>query len=135
MWFSLTQTLSPIMIWCSEQTALFLIFLAKAALAYLPTALSVAPRPLFPIQQAQHAQVFLLNPAPICMLFASLGSTNNLPLFFSHLTPVLSLPLCLLPRSSYLNLSGRSARNCLLSFVLSGSNGSPDTRFSRYRRG
>ena len=35
-------TLSPLMIWYSGQTALFLFFLAKVALAYLPTALSVA---------------------------------------------------------------------------------------------
>ena len=35
-------TLSPLMIWYSGQTALFLFFLAKAALPYLPTAVSVA---------------------------------------------------------------------------------------------
>ena len=34
----------PLMIWCSGQTALFLFILAKAAPAYLPTALSVALR-------------------------------------------------------------------------------------------
>ena len=42
-----TLTLSPLMIWYSGQTALFLFFLAKAAPAYLPTAFSVALRPLF----------------------------------------------------------------------------------------
>ena len=42
----------PFMIWYSEQTALFLFLLARAAPAYLPTALSVALRPLFPFQQA-----------------------------------------------------------------------------------
>ena len=42
-------------IWCFGQTALFLFFLAKTALAYLPTAHSVALRPLFPFRQAQHA--------------------------------------------------------------------------------
>ena len=64
------------MIWYSGQTALFLFLLAKAPPAYLPTALSVAPRPLFPFQQAQHVQVFVLKPAPFCKLFAGLGSTN-----------------------------------------------------------
>ena len=72
-----TLTFSSLMIWCFGQTALFLFLLAKAALAYLPTALSVALRPLFLFWQAQYAQVFLLKPAPFCMLFAGLGSTNN----------------------------------------------------------
>ena len=48
----------PIMIWYSGQTALFLSRLARAAPAFLPTALSVALRPLFPFRQAQYAQVF-----------------------------------------------------------------------------
>ena len=50
-----TLTLSPLMIWCFGKTALFLFLLAKAALAFLPTALSVALRPLFPFRQAQYA--------------------------------------------------------------------------------
>ena len=52
-------------------------------------------------------------------------------LFLSTLA--LSSPLCpLLHLSSYLKLCGRFGRNCLLSPpVLSGYNGSPDTRFSR----
>ena len=70
-------TLSPFMIWYSGQTALFLFLLAKAAPAYLPSALSVAPRPLFPFRQAQYVRVFPLKPAPICTLFAGLGSTNK----------------------------------------------------------
>ena len=112
--------------------ALFLFLLAKA---YLPTALSVALRPLFPFQQAQHAQVFPLNPSPFCMLFAGLVSTNNAAtfhLFSYYLTLTLSSPPCsCLHLSLYLNLSGRSGRNYLLSPpVLSGYNGSPDTRFS-----
>ena len=48
-----TLTLSSLMIWCFGQTALFLFLLARAAPAYLPTALSVALRPLFPFRQAQ----------------------------------------------------------------------------------
>ena len=74
---SLTLTLSPLMIWCSGLTVLFLFLLAKAALVYLPTALSVALRLLFPSQQAQYAQVSLLKPAPFCKLFSGLGSTNK----------------------------------------------------------
>ena len=81
------------MIWCSGQTALFL--LVRAALAFLPTALSVALRPLFPFRQAQYAHVFPLKPAPFCTLFAGLGSTNKsaISLLFSYyLTLVLSSP-------------------------------------------
>ena len=74
---SLTLTLSPLMIWYSGQTTLFLFLLARTALAFLPTALSVALRPLFPFRQAQYAQVFPLKPAPFCTLFAGLGSTNK----------------------------------------------------------
>ena len=73
----LTLTLSPLMIWCSGQIALFLFLLAKAAPAYLPTALSVALWPLFPFRKAQYVKVFLLKPAPFCKLFAVLGSTNK----------------------------------------------------------
>ena len=128
----------PLMIWYFGLTALFLFLLARAAPAYLPTALSVALRPLFSFQQAQHAQVFPLKPAPFCTLFAGLGSTNKSAislLFSSCLTLVLSSPPCpLLHLSSYLKLCGRSGRNCLLSFsVLSDYNGSPDTHFYRGR--
>ena len=124
------------MIWYSGQTALFLSLLARAAPAYLPTALSVALRPLFPFQQAQYAEVFPLKPAPFCTPFAGLGSTNKsaISLLFSYyLTFVLSLPPCpLLHLSSYLKLCGRSGRNCLLfPPVLSGCNRSPDTCFFR----
>ena len=72
-------TLSPLMIWYSGQTALFL--LARAALAFLPTALYVALRPLFPFRQAQFVQVFPLKPAPFCTLFAGLGNTIKSAIF------------------------------------------------------
>ena len=88
-------TLSSLMIWCFGQTALSLFLLARAAPAFLPTALSVALRPLFPFQQAQYVQVFPLKPAPFCTLFAGLGSTNKSAislLFSSYLTLVLSSP-------------------------------------------
>ena len=68
-----TLTHSPLTIWNFVLSALFL--LAKAALANVPTALSVALRPLFPFRQAQYVQVFPLKPAPFCKLFAGLGST------------------------------------------------------------
>ena len=126
----------PLMIWCFGLTALFLFFLVRAAPALLPTALSVALRPLFPFRQAQYAQVFPLKSALFCTLFACLGSTiqSTISLLFSYyLILVLSSPPCtLLHLSSYLKLCGRSGRNCLLSpSVLLDYNGSPDTRFSR----
>ena len=69
------------MIWCFGQTALFLFLLTKAAPAFLPTALSVALKPLFPFPQAQYVQVFPLKPAPLRTLFAGLGSTNKSAIF------------------------------------------------------
>ena len=69
------------MIWYSGQTALFLFLLAREAPAFLPTALSVALRPLFPFRQAQFAPVFPLKPAPFCMLFAGLGNTIKSAIF------------------------------------------------------
>ena len=83
------------MIWCSGQTALFLFVSVRATAAFLPTALSVALRPLFPFRQAQYVQVFPLKPAAFCTLFAGLGSTNKsaISLLFSYyLTLVLSSP-------------------------------------------
>ena len=72
-----TLTFSHLTIWCSGHTVLFLFLLARAAPAFLPTALSVALRPLFPFRQAQYALVLPLKPAPFCTLFAGLGSTNK----------------------------------------------------------
>ena len=133
---SLTLTRLHLMIWCFGQTVLFLILLAKTAQTYFPTTLSVALRPLFPFEQAKYAQVFLLKPAPFCTLFAGLGSKNKSAislLFSTYLTLVLSsLPCPLFHFSFYLNFSGRSGRNSLLSPpVLSGYNGYLDTRFYR----
>ena len=90
-----TLTLFLLMIWYSGQTALFLFLLARAAPAFLPTALSVALRPLFPFRQAQFVPVFPLKPAPFCTLFAGLGNTNKSAIFLlfsSCLTLVLSSP-------------------------------------------
>ena len=134
LWLALT--LSHLTITHSGQTALFLFLLPKAALEYLPTALSVAFSSLFPFQQTQYAQNFPLKPAPFSKLFAGLGSTSKSAislLFFSYLTLALFSPPCpLLHLSFYLNLSVRSNSNCLFCPpVLSGYNGSSDTRFSR----
>ena len=131
-----TLTLSRLMIWYSGQTALFLFLLARAAPAYLPTALSVALRPLFPFRHVQYVQVFPPKPAPFCTLFAGLGNTNksaiSLPLLSDFRSILANLSFPLLHLSCYLKLCGRSGRNCFLSHpVLSGNNGSPDTRFSQ----
>ena len=94
----------------------------------------MAPRPLFSFQQAQHAQASLLKPAPFCKLFAGLGSTNKPAIFLfllsgsrSVLTSLSSSPSFLLPQAL------RQIWQELSSFppVLSGINGSPNTRFSR----
>ena len=90
-----TLTLYPIMNCCFRQTALFLFRLVMAAPAYLPTALFMTLRPLFPFRQAQYAQVFPLKPAPFCTFFAGLGSTikSAISLLFSYyLTLVMSFP-------------------------------------------
>ena len=130
-----TLTLSSLMIWYTGQMALFLFLLARVAPAFLPTALYVALRPLFPFRKAQFVPVFPLKPAPFCTLFAGLGNTIKSAIFllFCCLTLVLSSPPCsLLHLSSYLKLCGRSGRNCPSSPpVLSGYNGSPDTSFFR----
>ena len=130
----------PLMIWCFGQTALLLFLLVRVAPAFLPTALSVALRPLFPFRHAQYAQVFPLKPTPFCTPFAGLGSTNKSAisvLFSYYLTLVLfSLPCPLLHLSSYPKLCGRSGRNCLLSPpVLLDYNGSPTLISTGERRG
>ena len=61
---------------------------------------------------------FLLAKATLVYLFCPLALSSS--------------PCPLLHLSFYFSLSGRSVRNCLLSpLVLSGYNGSPNTRFSR----
>ena len=117
----------PLMIWYSGQTALFLLLLARAAPAYLPTALCVALRPLS------------YSAGPVCLSFsAKTCAILHASCWFRqhqqvcHFSSVW-LSFCpLLHLSCYLKLCGRSSRNCLLSpSVLSGYNGPPDTRFSR----
>ena len=103
---------------------------------YLPTALFLALRPLFPFQQVQYVQVFVVRPAPFCTLFAGPSSANESAtslLFSSYMTLVLFSPACpLLHFFYYLKHSGRSGRNCLLSpHVLLSNNGSMNTRLSQ----
>ena len=108
---SLTLTLSHRTIWCFGQTALFLFLLVRAAPAYLPTALSMVLRPLFPFRQAQYVPVFPLKAAPFYELFASLGSTNKIATSLllsdsrSVLTTLSFLPSFLLPESLWQKLS------------------------------
>ena len=113
-----TLTLFPPTIWYSGQTALFLFLLAKTILAYLPTALFVALRPLF--SQAQYAQVFLLKPAPFCKLFAGVGSTNKsaTSLLLSDSRSVLAIlsspPSFLLPQSLWQIWQELSSLSCFI---------------------
>ena len=119
------SVLAHLTIWYFDQTALFLLFLAKTALAYLPNALSVELRLLFPFWQAQCAQVFPVKPAPFCKLFAGLGSTNRSAI--SRF--LLSDSRCVL--SSIFSFTSISLAGTVFSPpVLSGYNGSADTRFS-----
>ena len=108
---SCSISLSPhFMIWYSGQTALFLFLLARAAPAYLPTALYVALSPLFPFQQVQFVQVSPLKPAPFCTLFAGLCTTNKSATFLllsdsrSALTSLSSSPSFLLPQTLWQKL-------------------------------
>ena len=78
-----TLTLFSLMSWYFGLTTLFLFLLAKAALAYLPTAISVALRPLFPFQQAQYAQVFPLKLRHSAGSLLVLAAPTSLPLLFS----------------------------------------------------
>ena len=77
--------------------------------------LFMAPKTLFPFQQAQYAQASLIKPAPLCKLFAGFGSTNKSTtslLFSFYLTLVLSSPpYPLLHLFFHFNLSDRSGRN------------------------
>ena len=109
---------------CFRQTALFLFLLTKAALGYLPTALSVALRPLFPFRQAQYVHIFSLKPVPFCKLFGGLGNINKSATSLlllsdsrSVLTTLPSPPSFLLPQTLWQELSS-------LYPVLSGYNGS-----------
>ena len=98
----------------SGQTALFLFLLARAAPAYLPTALSVVLRPPFPFRQAQYVQVFPLKPAPFCTLFAGFGNTSKpaTSLLLSDSRSILatlsSPPSFLLPQTFWQKLSSFS---------------------------
>ena len=92
----------------------------------------MASKLLFLFQQVQYAPVSKLKPGPFCKLFAGLCSTDkstiSLLLSFSLTLALSSPPYFLFHLSFCLNLSGR---NFFFSPVLSGYNGSLDTRFSR----
>ena len=114
MRLSLTLTLSHHTIWYFGQTALFLFLLAKAALVYLPTALSVALGPLFPFQQAQYVQAFYAEACAI--LHARCWSRQHQQVYhftshlFSYVTIALSSsPSFLLPQSLWQELFSLSS--------------------------
>ena len=129
--FTVESTLSScscfdhLLIWYFGQIALFLFLLARVALAYLPTALSVALRPLFHFQHAQYAQVFLLKLAPLYMFFAGLGSTIKSAISLlllsdscSVLDNLSSPPSFLLPQTLWQELSSLSSCSIRLQWVL-----------------
>ena len=118
-----TLTLSHHTIWFFEQKALFPFLLARAALAYLPAALSVALRLLFPFQQAQYAQVFLLKPAPHSASSLLVSATpTSLPLSSllllsdsrSVLATLSSPPSFLLPQTLWQIWQERSSLSCAI---------------------
>ena len=84
VWLSLTLALSPpydLVLWTNGSAPF--PFGKGGSDVLAGCSLFVAPRPLFPSQQAQYAQVSLIKPAPLCKLFAGFGSTNKLALPFS----------------------------------------------------
>ena len=109
--------------WCFGQTTLFLFLLAKVALAYLPTALSVVLRPL----SFSAGLVYSSFSHEACSILQDLCWIRQ----HQKVCHFFSIRLSFFPPrrlSFYLKLSGW---NYLLSPpVLSGYNGSPDTRFS-----
>ena len=123
---SLTLTLSHLTIWCFGQTALLLFLLAKAVLAYLPTTLSVALTLLFPYQQTQYAQVFLLKPEPF---FVGLGS-NSKSATSSLLSDSRSVLATLFSPPSFILLRSQAETVFSLLLFYQATMG-PRTRFSR----
>ena len=84
--------LHDLLLW---QTAMFLFFLSRAALAYLPTALSGTEATLF-FSAGPVCSSFSAEACAIRMLFAGLGSTNK-----SATSPIIWLLFC--PRHSVLS--------------------------------
>ena len=111
---SLTLALSPpqdLVLWTDSSVP----FRKGGSDVFAGCSLFVAPKTLFPFQQAQYAQASLIKPAPLCKLFAGFGSTNKSTtslLFSFYLTLVLSSPpYPLLHLFFHFNLSDRSGRN------------------------
>ena len=120
MRLSLSLTLSQLTILCSGQTALFLFLLAKAALAYLPTALSVALRASFFFSRPSILKFFRqgLRHSASSLLVSAAPTSLPLP-FFSYLTlaTLSSLPSFLLPHSLWQKLSSLSFCSIRLQWV------------------
>ena len=108
----------------------------KTAPAYLPTALSVALRPLLPFQQAQYCSSFSAEACAILHALCWSWQHHQVCHFSSFfllydsstvLTTLSSPPSFLLPQTFWQIWQKLSS----FSPVLSGYNGFPDTRFSR----
>ena len=115
----------PLMIWYSGQTALFLLLLARAAPAFLPTAFSVATLFFF-FWQAQHVPVFWPE---ACAILQALCWSRQ------HQKSAISLLLLSDSRSVLSSIfpfiSISLAGTVFSPPVLSDCNGSLDTHFSR----
>ena len=90
----------------------------------------VARRPPFRTWQARYVQAFLLKLAPLCELFAGLGSTNKSAISllvsdYGHALTTVSSP------SLYLKIPGTCGKNDPFSPLLSWYNESPVTHFYR----
>ena len=86
-------------------------------MAYLPTALFVALRPLLPFWQAQYVQVFCSSLHHSASSLLVSAAPTSLPLLFSSLTLALSAPPCLLCLFFSLKLSADPAET-LFSLLL-----------------
>ena len=134
-----TLTHSSLMIWCSGQTALFLFF-GKGSSGVLADCSLCGTEATLSFSAGQVCSSFSTEACAILHALLVSAAPTSLPLLFScYLTLVLFSPLCpLLHLSFYLNLSGRSGRNCLLfPPVLSDYNGFLDISWSdgeRYLR-
>ena len=115
-----TLTFFALMIWCFGQTALFLFLLANAAPAYLPTALSVALRPLFSAGSVcssfsaeacaiLYALCWSRQHQQVCHFFFLLSDSRSV------LTTLSSPPSFLLPQTLWQIWQELSFRSCFIS--------------------
>ena len=94
----------------------------------VPANCFLALRPLFPFRHTQYAQVFPLKPSPFCTLFAGLGSTSKSATPLLLLSESRSVLFSIFPFTA---ISLTDLQELTSPPVLSGYNGSPNTRFSQ----